>query len=205
MTMGIHVVIIALAAFACSSCSRETADKRSKESQPVAAPVADNSVRRDTVPIQPDQNKAVPPADVFLPILQDAKKQTRLPVLLPSDLPSSYGGLVATLAAEPDKYSIGLITEPEAGRYAAGFLAEKEENYIAADIGNTKHVTLAKNTLGFFRPISCGGSCSPVNLWWEQSGILYNIQAVMSSDTSEDEQERFIVPIADSAILGGPR
>ena len=75
----------------------------------------------------------------------------------------------------------------------------------AADIGNTKQVTLAKNTLGFFRPISCGGSCSPVNLWWEQSGILYNVQTVMSSHTPEDEQEKFIVSIADSAILGGAR
>jgi hypothetical protein len=197
MNMKIRLAIFALAVLGCTNCGRETAEKRVKETQPLRGPAATPNLRSET--------KALPPANAFLSILEDAKKQTQLPLLLPSELPASYSGLSATLSVEAGKYAINLLADADAGRYVAGFSAEKEEKYSAADIGNTKQVALAKNTIGFFRPISCGGSCSPVNLWWEQSGLLYNIQAVMSSDTSEDEQEKFIIPIADSAILGGPR
>jgi hypothetical protein len=126
--------------------------------------LANANIRITKVPGQPSEIKALPPSNVFLAILQDAKKQTQLPLLLPSELPVSYSSLSPSLVAEEDEYAIDLFTEATAGRYIAGFLAEKEEKYSAADIGNTKQVMLAKNTTGFFRPISCGGSCSPVNL-----------------------------------------
>jgi len=205
MNMRIHFAIFALATLACTSCGRETGEKSLKETQPLRGAAGTTSLPIDKGPTQTRETKAPPPATVFLSILEDAKKQTQLPLLLPSELPASYRGLSAALVAEAGKYAINLLADADAGRYVAGFSAEKEEKYSAADIGNTKQVVLAKNTIGFFRPINCGGSCSPVNLWWEQSGILYNIQTIMSSDTSEDEQEKFIVPMADSAIVGGPR
>jgi len=200
--MRIRIAILAIATLASTSCGPQTAKNTVNETQPASG--ADANLRSEKAPVQRPETKAAPPAVVFLAILQDAKKQTQLPILLPSELPDSYRGLAA-LVADANKYSISLLTEVDGGRSIAEFMAEKEETYSAADIGNTKRVTLAKNTIGFFRPISCGGSCAPVNLWWEDDGILYNIQTVMPSDTPEDEQQKLIVPIADSAILGGPR
>lgn len=199
MSAATHFLIFALATLMCASCSGGTT-KQVTEAGPLAQPVAGNSLRSDNA-------NGSSPAKVFLPILQDAKMQTQLTVLLPSELPSSYDGLAAELTAEANKYDIGLFSKLGVGDsgYVAGFLAEKEEKFTAADIGNTKQVKLAKNTAGFFRPVSCGGSCAPINLWWEQAGVLYTVQARMPPDTPEDEQERFIVPIANSAILGGPR
>jgi len=205
MNMRIGFAIFALATLGCTSCGHETAEKSVKETQPLHSPAtATTNLRSDKGSTQPRETRALP-ANVFLSVLEDAKKQTQLPLLLPSELPTSYSDLSAALVAEADKYAINLLADPDTGRYVAGFSAEKEEKYSAADIGNTKQVALAKNTIGFFRPISCGGSCSPINLWWEQSGILYNIQTIMSSDTPEVEQEKFIIPMADSAILGGSR
>ena len=38
-----------------------------------------------------------------------------------------------------------------------------------------------------FMPISCGGSRAPKNLWWEQNGVMYQIQIALKSSTTEKE------------------
>jgi len=48
--------------------------------------------------------------------------------------------------------------------------------------------------------MSCGGSCAPANLWWEQNGATYQIQLKLSSATDEREQERLLVETANSVV-----
>jgi len=65
----------------------------------------ETNVRSEKVPVEMRETKASPAADLFLPILQEAKKQTQLPIVLPSELPTSYNGLSAVLVR--DKNSAG--------------------------------------------------------------------------------------------------
>ena len=51
-----------------------------------------------------------------------------------------------------------------------------------------------------FLPVSCGGSCAPANLWWEQNGVMYPIQIKLKSSTTEKEQERILVETANSTV-----
>jgi len=89
--------------------------------------------------------------------------------------------------------------------FAAMFAGDAAPNYHPRELGNVHEVKLAHGIHGFFRPISCGGSCAPVNLSWEDGGTLYTIQLKLSSSLSENEQQKAITAVANSAILAGPR
>jgi len=105
------------------------------------------------------------------------------------------------------KYSISLyysLGEGDTG-FAAFFTADTSPDYDPRELGNVREVSLAHGLPGYFRPVSCGGSCAPANLWWQESGVLYQIQLSMSPEESERAQQRAIVRVADSAILAGPR
>jgi hypothetical protein len=79
--------------------------------------------------------------------------------------------------------------------YAAGFSASRQ---IFRDLGDP--ATLANGIVGEFRPVSCGGSCAPANLWWEQNGVLYNIQLKLSNTQDEREQQKILVELANSSV-----
>jgi len=90
---------------------------------------------------------------------------------------------------------------PEKG----SFSAKAHPKYDPQDLANVREIKLSGGIRGFFRPVSCGGSCAPANLWWEQGGVLYQIQLDLSSDLSESNQEKAMADAADSAISAGPR
>jgi hypothetical protein len=50
-----------------------------------------------------------------------------------------------------------------------------------------RQVDLSRGRTGMFIPVSCGGSCAPENLWWEQNGVMYQIQIALKSSTTEKE------------------
>jgi hypothetical protein len=89
--------------------------------------------------------------------------------------------------------------------FAASFSARKNAGYSPRELPNVEEVKLAGGIVGFFRSVSCGGSCAPANLWWEQDGTLYQIQLKLPSTLREKKQLRIIMAVADSAILAGPR
>jgi hypothetical protein len=68
-----------------------------------------------------------------------------------------------------------------------------------------REVKLSRGLVGYFRSVSCGGSCAPANLWWEEDRALYQIQLKLSPTLSESDQQKTITAVADSAILAGPR
>jgi hypothetical protein len=63
----------------------------------------------------------------------------------------------------------------------------------------TTNVALARGLRGYFKPISCGGSCSPASIQWIEHGVRYEFQANALGGRRE------FVAMADSAIRAGDR
>jgi hypothetical protein len=151
---------------------------------------------------------ARPLARVFTSVLPELKAKTDIPVFLPGKLPKPIGNAEHALVKAAEKeYSISLYYELDVGDagFATEFGAEAEPKYQPQELGNTQEVKLAHGIRGFFRPVSCGASCAPANLWWVEAGVLYQVQLVMSSRTSEADQEKSITAVSNSSILAGPR
>lgn len=149
------------------------------------------------------------PAKVFESVLPRVKEKTKLPVLLPSDLPQPLGKAKYSViqAVRADDYEISLYYELGIGDagFAAFFSGQAHANYRPEELGDIQEVKLARETRGFFMPVSCGGSCAPANLWWVDNEVLYLIQLKLPSTLNEREQEKEIVAVVDSAIIAGPR
>jgi len=80
---------------------------------------------------------------------------------------------------------------------AAGFGGSMR---IFQNLPNTRRVALSAGRTGMFRPVSCGGSCAPANLWWEQNGVMYQIQIKLRSDSTEKDQEKILVQTANATV-----
>jgi hypothetical protein len=150
--------------------------------------------------------QAKEPAPVFRPALEQIQSQTRIPILLPSRLPSAVpesGIKLASGEVRKDGYFISLYySEDAAASYAAGF-GGSTVILKSQDLTNIRRVVLSGGRTGMFRPVSCGGSCAPANLWWEQNGVMYQIQVTLGSalnEKDEKRQERILVEIANSIV-----
>jgi hypothetical protein len=154
-------------------------------------------------------NKAAPLLKVFALALQQVKANSHLAVLLPGELPQPLAkAKYATVeTATGDEYEISLYYELGVGDagFAGSFAAKGRPNYEPRDLPNVREVKLSHSLVGFFRPVACGGSCAPANLWWEEGRVLYQIQLVFPSTLHKDDQRRVITTVANSAILAGPR
>jgi len=145
--------------------------------------------------------KAKEPAPVFRPALKQIQPQARVPILLPSKLPSPISERDIKLAwgtVSDDGYFISLYYE-EIGTnasYAAGFGGSISERYVLGGGG----IVLAGGRRGTFMPVSCGGSCAPANLWWEENGVTYQIQIKLSSTLKVKDQQRILFQMANSVV-----
>jgi hypothetical protein len=152
---------------------------------------------------------ALPVAKALASALSDVKEKSRIAVLLPSELPQPFAkakhAIVET--ASEDEYVISLYYELGVGDsgFAASFTANARPKYGPKDIGNVREVKLSRGLVGYFRPVSCGGSCAPANLWWEEHQVLYQIQLKLALALTDAGQQRAMIGTANSAILAGPR
>ena len=64
-----------------------------------------------------------------------------------------------------------------------------------------KTVSLAHGITGYFRPITCGGSCSPAFIQWKEGKVLYEIE----NKGVGKKEKAAMVKLANSAIRGGDR
>jgi hypothetical protein len=142
-------------------------------------------------------------------VLSEVKANSNLEVLLPSELPHPIGeAKYATVVSDsPNKYGISLYYELDLGDsgFAASFSADAHPDYEPKDIPNVRKVKLSKGFIGYFRAVSCGGSCAPANLWWEEGHVLYSLQLSLRSELPNKDQRRKMIAVANSAILAGPR
>ena len=143
------------------------------------------------------------PARVFTPALEQIQSKTRIPILLPSKLPSAIPESRIKLAsgeARKDGYFISLYYSADAiASYAAGFGGS---TFVLQDrdLPNSVRAALSDGRTGIFRPVSCGGSCAPANLWWKQNGVMYQIQVQLGPDLPEKDQEKILVETANSTV-----
>jgi hypothetical protein len=130
-----------------------------------------------------------------------AAHQSGVDVLLPAkaDLDTKrHAPLFPLAAATPGEYRLSL--SPVKGCTAdACFLAEFS-GAKGQPLGyTTTNVSLALGMNGYFKPISCGASCSPASIQWIEKGVRYEIQANALGGRRE------FVAMADSAIRAGDR
>ena len=147
--------------------------------------------------------------DIFVSVLAEVKAKTRVPILLPTELPIPFRDAKNAIVykATADEYTVSLYYESDlsGADFAADFAAQNNPDHSPQELPNVRAVKLAGGIVGFFRPVSCGGSCAPANLWWEQGRTLYQIQLQLPPSLSEQKQRRIVARVADSAILAGPR
>jgi hypothetical protein len=144
------------------------------------------------------------PTPIFRPALEQIQSQTRIPILLPSRLPSAVpesGIKLASGEVGKDGHFISLYYSEDAidAGYASGF-GGSTRILRSQDLPNTRRVALSGGRTGMFRPVSCGGSCAPANLWWEQNGVMYQIQIKLGSGSMEKDQEKILVETANSIV-----
>jgi hypothetical protein len=152
-------------------------------------------------------NAAAPLPDIFRSVLTEVKAKTKVPVLLPTELPFYDVNHARVEKATAGEYAISLYYKLDAGDagFAASFQATGNPRYSPQELGNVRDVKLASGISGVFRPVNCRGSCAPANLWWKQGSVLYQIQLKLPPGLGEQNQQRMITAAANSAILAGPR
>jgi hypothetical protein len=142
-------------------------------------------------------------------VLPEIRAKSRVAVLAPGELPKSFSEVkyASVQKASDSEYAISLnykLGGGDAG-FAALFAAKANSGYEPQELPNVRKLKLSHGLLGYFRAVSCGGSCAPANLWWKEGRVLYQIQLNLPSSLPEGDQEDTLIAAANSAILAGPR
>lgn len=122
-----------------------------------------------------------------------------VPVYLPTRLPASTTAKITSAAGARTAhgYTVTLYYLVGAGDAGYAGLVSGSTNTFAS-LPNTKVVRLANGTAALFRPVSCGGSCAPANLWWQVSGHEYSVQLRLPSLMAPKAQLAQLLVVANS-------
>jgi len=133
----------------------------------------------------------------------DLGSKPQVPVYLPSHLPPEIGryGIKFVLAQDAGNgYSVSLYYSDEPSNASfAGMISGSSTTFQS--LPNTKLVHLGNGIDASFRPVSCGGSCAPANLWWHMSGHEYSVQLKLPSQMSSNAQLSAMLVVANSMVL----
>lgn len=148
-----------------------------------------------------------PAAEAFRLLLPKLKQETKVPLLLPSRLPYTVAKqrIFASGIGDASGYEITLASRPQCGAnscFIGFFKAKKGEQPVYE-----KKVNLANGITGFYKPLTCGGSCSPPEIEWVQDGVLYSVQFEVQwrTDLTPSKEESLMIDLANSAIEAGAR
>ena len=149
-----------------------------------------------------EADRDVPLARAFGRQLPRIKQVTRVPVLLPSALP--LGGtykLYATGVASRSSWNLSLAGAPQYNGATACFVASFEGTR-GARLPWRRNATLRTGDAAAYKPITCGGSCSPASFWFVHAGVLYSWQV---KDLAAAHPKATLVRLANEALAAGPR
>lgn len=136
--------------------------------------------------------------------LRKVAKRSEVPVRVPRRLDLDFSGRTyASGTGSRRSWSLSLAGAPDCGGASACFLATFT-GQRAGRPGLRRTVELANGITGYYKPMSCGASCSPAMIEWFQRRVLYGIQAKVGAVTAEGQQ-RAMVRAANSAIRSRPR
>ena len=128
--------------------------------------------------------------------LDRAATQTTVPILLPQTMRSDFRRFFPEGRATADAWRFDLAAAPDCNQATACFIAE----FKGVDGGRPsgrRTIRLSRGRTGYYRPLSCGASCSPPSIEWRERRARYSIQAKVG--------KRELVRMANSAIRTGPR
>jgi hypothetical protein len=173
---------------------------------------ADDRSAQASVPERPQV------AEPLRVVVGQIKHQTGVPILLPSVLPSTVQQqrIYVSCAATVDGYQITLTSRPQCGAnscFIGSFEAQRRGEMTRADESanaaqdHDKFIRLVNGLEAYYKPLTCGGSCSPPVIEWVSDGVLYRTQFDVQWRTKlmANEVEKHMVAIANSAIKAGAR
>ena len=151
--------------------------------------------------------ESAPVASVFRSVLPKVKSETKVPILLPSKLPSTVKEQeikVVDGEGTENGYEVSLYYDEGCGNACfAGFFSAKRGEKPEPEFSD-KVVRLLNGIKGYYIAKSCGVSCAPPQIEWLYEGALYTVQfKVNGKNKKQDEAE--IVALANSAIQSGAR
>jgi hypothetical protein len=144
----------------------------------------------------------VKPPSIFASKLEKVRTKSGLDVYLPGSLRvyTKASRVRGTVTASAGTYDLELGIGRCGGAnacYLANFYAIKGEQPAFA----TK-VSLFGGRTGYFKPITCGASCSPAAIQWLEGDVLYEIA---TKGVTVHKEKSTLVKLANSAIKAGPR
>jgi hypothetical protein len=136
-------------------------------------------------------------------------KATKIPILLPSRFTLTHNRPIALFAsADANSYSIGLAVSPDCGGANACTVGSISGELVkpGTELPFATIVPLANGIEGSFKPLTCGGSCSPPEITWIQNDVQYSIQLKgVTTKTDDASVQAVFVKLANLAIQAGPR
>jgi hypothetical protein len=169
-----------------------------------AVPKPNNPVKpvpQPTKPIKPVPTPlpAIKANPVFQSVVPQIRKTTKIPVLLPKEIPAAQGELklYATVqAATPQKYGVllGYIPNCNGGTACRYGEITGEAVTTKTPLITGKAIFLRQGVTAYFSPTKCGANCSDAVVMWRQKGIQYSvgIKAAQQAD---------VVKMANSLIV----
>ena len=136
----------------------------------------------------------------------DVKRVTprvNIAIRLPARLDLAFNRRVFTSATgSRRRYSFGLAGIRDCGGAGACTLGS-----ISGERGGTPAyrgtVRLTNGITGYYKPLTCGASCSDPEIQWLQGGVLYSISASLRGGKAK--QRRAMVKAANQSIRATPR
>lgn len=148
--------------------------------------------------------REIAPARAFRRQLSAVRRNTRIAVLLPDtvkvDVPRGHGIEIKWEAGRPG-WTIALGIGPRCGGANACFVGELSARRGERPSASTR-VRLRGGRTGFFKPSTCGASCSPPQIQWRVGDVLYDVQFRAAGPGSDRAK---LIALADSALAAGPR
>jgi hypothetical protein len=136
----------------------------------------------------------------FAKLIPKVSKKSGLDVLLPDTVKSYAKRNYPTGSATRKRYDLVLGAGPECNGANVCLVA-----FFSGERGGKpsykRTVQLTGGVTGYFKPLTCGASCSPPLVQWVQDGALYEIQFKGPAKN----EKRTMVRLANSAIRGGAR
>jgi hypothetical protein len=134
-------------------------------------------------------------------LIPKVKKKSGLKVRVPSTLHSYVKRTYASGSASKGRYDLEIAAAKDCGGATACFIAT-----FSGERGATpafkRTVSLARGITGYFKPVTCGASCSPAFVQWKQGGVLYEIEF---KGATQKKEKSTMVRLANSAIRAGAR
>jgi len=138
------------------------------------------------------------------PQLGKVAKRTDIPVRVPSSMDLAHTGITfASGSATKRRWSLTLAAAPRCGGATACFLV----TFTGQRGGSPafkRQVPLARGITGYYKPTTCGASCSPPLMEWKRGRVLYGIQGKVEGE-GEDGERALMVDAANRMIAARGR